>query len=221
MTTKKSYYTFAYFLAVALYFCFINKLSFPFNVLLKIIPILILIAFVYNIKLTISNPRQLIVALSLCLLGDLILTLPGELSIKLGIFFFSLAHFAYIGCFIKKGLVRKKRILVFLPFLFLILINFYFLFPYFSTLKLPVIGYILILTALMFFGLQLRESYITIGLGCFFFLVSDFNLALNEFVSPSERLRFLTLFFYYLSQLLLVAGLCNLNKAKWRILKKG
>ncbi|CEK09315.1 lysoplasmalogenase [Legionella hackeliae] len=197
-----------FFLSACLYLVLLPFIHYPLNTIIKPIPIILLIIIAWQTTADQTTKTFLIIALILSLLGDIVLTLPGELAFKLGILSFLLAHSAYISLFLKDAQFRLNRTLYFLPILLFILGSYWFMSPHLEQMLIPVTIYLCFLAIMVFTAFQVQQHPVLIIGGACSFLFSDFIFALTQFVlGESHYTNILIMFSYYLAQLLLVLGL--------------
>jgi uncharacterized membrane protein YhhN len=152
--------------------------------------------------------RLLLCALGFSLIGDIILTLPIKTALPIGILAFMATHCTYIGLFFKNMKFQRKGSISFLPVLAFVTVGFYFLSPYLGEMKIPVTIYLCLLTLMVFCSFQVKQQIFLIRIGATLFLLSDFILALDLFILPSNKpTDVLIMLLYYMAQLLLVLGI--------------
>ena len=124
---------------------------------------------------------------------------------------FLMAHLGYTAIFLtQKG--AKKNLIQFVLLANYALIMGYLILPKAGELKIPVIGYIIAISA-MAYTAQIRKgsvskaSYITGIVGARLFLASDSLLALSMFLDHFPKLDFLVMLSYGLAQACIVYSL--------------
>jgi len=201
------------FIITALFYIAIaSYITYPMTTILKPIPILLLIVAVWQSSVLEQYKRLLILALGFSALGDIMLTLPIQLSLELGIGFFMVAHGCYIALFLKNDVFQVRQTIYFLPVLIVSVFVFFYLRPYAGELFLPVSIYICVLTAMVFCAFQSKQNTVLLASGALIFMLSDLILALNQFVFPGSYIRLLIMPAYYLAQCLLVLGVISLGR---------
>lgn len=197
-----------FFLGAAFYLAVLPFIAYPVNSFIKPVPIFLLIIISWLTTSDKTTKLWLITALVFSLLGDIILTVAAEWAFKLGILFFVLAHCAYIRLYIKDAQLKLTRTLYFLPVLLFVLISYWVMWPSLGQMTIPATVYLCFLTFMVFTAFQVKQYPILISCGSCLFLLSDFILALTQFVLVETNItNFLIMLTYYLAQFLLVLGI--------------
>lgn len=212
--TMSKYWLFGFLFFASTYVISCSFIQFPANTLLKPLAILCLLATVYLVNIKPLIKLLMAVALVCSLIGDIVLTLPINLQIELGIVFFVLVHLCYITLFIKNFQFNGSHLLFFLPFLMISSCYLFFLFPYLGDMKIPAICYFIIMMTMVFFAFQVRDYNSIIVAGALCFLFSDSILAFNVFVLPWLDRQVVIMVSYYMAQLLLTVGLIGIYQDK-------
>ncbi|KTD20895.1 transmembrane protein [Legionella lansingensis] len=209
MTGRRSTLTLAlFFVSSIVYLGLLPFIHYPINSLIKPIPIALLLVLTWQSFASKETKTLLSVALVFSLLGDIILTVPADLALKAGILSFILAHCAYIALYLRDTQLQIKRWLYFLPVLVFIAINYIYMYPYLGKMTIPATVYLSFLSIMVLTAFQVKQHPRLIISGACLFLLSDFLLALNQFVLVDNKMiNFLIMLTYYLAQLLLVYGL--------------
>ncbi|MDI9819635.1 MULTISPECIES: lysoplasmalogenase [unclassified Legionella] len=194
-------------ISMGLYLFLLPFIQYPFTTILKPIPILLLIRLTSRSSLLWQSKGLLIAALGFSMLGDVVLTLPGEAALKAGIIAFLLTHCIYIGLYLQDSQFRIMRLIYFIPVLLLISLGYRYLIPYLGNMALPVTIYLCMLTLMVFTAFQVVQYPLPIIIGACLFLLSDFILALNYFIFDKTWADIAVMLSYYLAQFLLVTGL--------------
>ncbi|MBP6413297.1 MAG: lysoplasmalogenase [Bacteroidia bacterium] len=161
--------------------------------------------------------RYMQIGLIFSLLGDILLmfTSQSELYFIFGLVAFLLAHVCYCLAFIesfrKNQFSLLEMLLAAMPFLLMSGTVFYILMPYLKSMLVPVLAYILVITAMgIFSALRYksveRSSYYSILAGALFFMLSDTLLAFNKFYQSYSYAGIAIMSTYILAQYLLVEG---------------
>ncbi|CEG57554.1 putative inner membrane protein [Legionella fallonii LLAP-10] len=190
----------------------VSFITYPLTTFLKPIPIICLIIGVLQKNLLPQAKMLMVSALIFSLLGDVVLTLPVSLSMKLGIGCFLLVHCCYIALFLKVFKYRSSHLAYYL--LVTVFISFFvsLLLPRLDSLLIPVIIYLSVLMLMLFCAFQVKFQELAIGIGALFFALSDLALALSMFVYPQIDTRVFVMLSYYAAQLLLISGLIAIYK---------
>jgi uncharacterized membrane protein YhhN len=204
--------SYAFLFTAALYLVLVSFIGFPFNTVLKPIPIVFLIMGVLQSSIIPGARRMIVAALVFSLVGDVVLTLPVKLQLEAGIGCFLLAHCFYIALFLKSFKYNGLHLLYFFPVLLLMGFIAFFMIPYLGALLVPVMVYFCVLMLMAFSAFQVEEEGIAIVSGALFFLMSDLTLALNLFIYPEADVRIFVMFTYYVAQFLLTWGLVSIYK---------
>lgn len=193
------------FIFSALAFVLVTNFEpFPFSGVIKIIPIISLIAF-SALQAKSVVPRLFIVGLLFSMLGDFILDLQGQGWFLYGLGAFFIAHVFYILC-LSKWQFDRKAVFVVLILSVYAASMLYLLLPHLGELKIPVIAYLLILFVMCLCSIFSIRSNVWMKVGGISFLVSDSILGLNMFYAPIPLSPILIMSTYYLAQYSLVRG---------------
>lgn len=152
----------------------------------------------------------MLLALILCLVGDLFLMPDDERSFLAGLTAFLCGHLLFAVAFVQLPANPAGLAVSGAPALLLLLLVWRWLMPHVSReMKIPVIIYILVITAmLMCAGLTLGQPAAPlILLGAWGFAFSDVAVARRQFVRPDSRLNGVWgTPLYFLSQMVLAAS---------------
>ena len=188
-------------------------------------PLLMPMLMLYVFSQTdILNRNKLIFILIFAWFGDLFLLIPGNspLYFQLGLGSFLIMQIGYIRLFSVQnkhgGFVLNQWISwPIVPVILYVAFLLTFLMPHIRiTLFVPVSLYAIALGS-MFYSAFLRKidsSYFLILLGAMFFVISDSFLAIAKFYYSFPGNSLLIMITYIPAQLLLVLGLCKLQKLK-------
>lgn len=160
-----------------------------------------------------------IIALLLCLTGDIFLMFRGSLNFILGLVSFLTAHILYIAILIKLSgqWNRNKLIKSIIPFSLVFIVLISILFKNLGTMLAPVIFYGLTIctmgTLSLYFYLKSnsRASLIFL-LGSCFFILSDSLLAINKFLTSQYIFGILVMSTYIIAQYLICKSMLYLSK---------
>ncbi len=209
-----------FFLLLSIGYCLIevNNLN-TFRYVLKPLLLLTLSYYFYLSTRGVSSKfsRYMQMGLLFSLLGDILLmfTSLSELYFIFGLLAFLCAHVSYclafIASFRKNQFSLPEMFLAAMPFLLMSGTVFYILMPYLKSMLVPVLAYILVITAMgIFSALRYksveRRSYYSILAGALFFMLSDTLLAFNKFYQPFNYTGIAIMSTYILAQYLLVEG---------------
>ena len=143
------------------------------------------------------------------LLGDIFLMLPQNRFIQ-GLISFMVAHLFFLIGFISIAGIHFTYTL-FLPYLTAGSLCYIFLYPGLKRYRIPVLLYLSVILTMSWQAFEcyqmIREFRILLALiGTFFFIVSDFMIALNKFRYPFKTSQILILSTYYLSLALIASS---------------
>ena len=144
------------------------------------------------------------------LLGDVALIVP-EKWFTAGLVAFLTAHVFYILAF-KPGPGHRASTAIFLPFILYGLLMFFLLAPRLGKMKMPVLVYIGVITAMAGFA---AGRFVDLGgtprllafAGAILFLISDSVLAYDRFARKIPRAQFFILGTYFPAQLLIALSI--------------
>ncbi len=172
--------------------------------LVKIIPILILLGYLYRSN-HIKFPSFLKYGLIFSLVGDFILTYFAAKGFVFGLGAFFIAHIFYILCLIPLQWQKQSLMIALLALgyggLVLVLIA-----PQLGGLAIPVVAYMIILFLMTLSALFSKQNNRWLTLGAISFLFSDSLIGLNKFYQPLEFASLLIMTSYYFAQFSLVKG---------------
>ena len=194
----------------------LRTLSKPF-----LMPMLMLYVFAQTHTL---NRNKLIFILIFAWLGDLFLLIPGNLPLyfQLGLGSFLIMQIAYIRLFTSQSSAGKFDFSQWIswpiiPIFMYVLVFLAFILPLTPiALYIPVGLYAVALASMLYsaFLRKMDSSYYFILMGAIFFVISDSVLAIAKFYYPFPGSSFCIMITYIPAQLLLVLGLCKLQKIK-------
>lgn len=203
----------AFLFTGVIYLIAVSFIHYPLNTLIKPIPIVcLIIGVLQSERLALLVKMVLILALGFSLIGDIVLTLPIQLTLELGIICFLLAHCCYIFLFVKHYQFCLVHLVYIVPILGLSACLFYLLFPNLGSLFIPVLIYFSVLLIMVFTAYQVKGTPLFLMIGASSFWLSDSILAYNVFVESKMDLSILVMLTYYLAQLFLVSGLVGLYR---------
>lgn len=185
--------------------------------------ILIFLLLLYNSS--ISKERQsatYTVALLCCWLGDVVLLFSGELFFIVGLGAFLIAHGFYIKMLYlerKNQIFVLKHLFLALPYALSIFVLFYAVSDNLEQLFVPVLVYAVVIGVLGFVASVLNRQYksrtaFVLLVGVWFFILSDFTLALDLFYKPSLTKKVTVMVTYVVAQYLIYKSrLSSLEKS--------
>lgn len=152
----------------------------------------------------------LLAALILCLVGDLLLMPDNERSFLAGLTAFLCGHLLFAVAFLHLSANPMGLVVSSVPALGLLVIVWRWLLPHVSRdMKIPVVIYILVITAMLLCaGLTAGQppAILIIG-GAWGFACSDLAVARRQFIQPSSRLNGVWgTPLYFLSQMVLACS---------------
>lgn len=162
-----------------------------------------------------ANPKPgyyplLLGGLLLCLGGDVLLIFPQRKAFLMGLVSFLLGHLLYVGAFFEIASPSMAALLVSLPVLVISMVVFKWLKPRLGSMLVPVIFYIVVITAMVIGAcMVLLETRLppagryTVFAGALMFYFSDLFVARQRFVTQAFVNRLCGLPLYYGGQFLL------------------
>lgn len=144
------------------------------------------------VAVMIGGPVLLILGMLLGAMGDYWLSRDGERAFLIGLVSFAFGHVFYIGLLLQFGAMPQVNLLTALMIVFAVVMA-WTLWPRAGALRLPVMGYVGIITVMGVLALGLPAS-LWIGMSAgLFFVVSDTILACELFVMHRQtRARIVT-----------------------------
>lgn len=175
--------------------------DFTFSFVLKILPLLLLLAYV--LKRQGKAQGALLAALLFCMLGDVLLALDGNALFVYGLGAFLLGHLAYL---INLRPFQRFYAALLLPYLAVAGIIVSLMWPQLGAMALPVLVYITVILTMSFATWCSRASNVWLISGGLLFISSDALIGLNKFYQPLPYAGTLIMLTYYGAQYLLVMG---------------
>ncbi|WP_166422108.1 lysoplasmalogenase [Paraglaciecola sp. 20A4] len=144
--------------------------------------------------------------------GDMLLALPIQNSFVLGLASFALAHILYALFFLQW--LNLKRITplficLFGGYLFAMM---FLLVPAVGNLRVPVIAYFVVISAMVFTAMGAQTPTASVRLGALLFVASDSLLAVNAFIIPLPMQSVFVMGTYYAAQFFIALGCIQLAK---------
>jgi uncharacterized membrane protein YhhN len=133
--------------------------------------------------------RWMLWALGFCMIGDLFLMPNNERSFLLGLVAFLLGHLLFAVAFLQLPVNLTGVVFTIAPALFLLIFVRSWLLPKVGTdMKIPVIAYVLVITAMLFAaGATLGQPGAALIIaGALSFAISDLAVSRQQFVQPSH-----------------------------------
>lgn len=187
-----------------LFFVYQNQTTPRFFTKTLLLPLLLLI-YIFTAKDNLAKLNYLfITGLIFSFLGDFFLLFNRGFLPGLGSFLF--AHLFYIFCFAKLT-VRKHLPLLAAGLLVYVAALIFCLFPYLKEMKIPVIVYGLVISAMLYFAVGTSNKNLI--LGAVLFVISDTLLSINLFVKETVILSLLVMATYIAAQCFLVKGMLS------------
>ena len=183
--------------------------EFRFFTKILLIPILLGIYLVESKHRFLKIDLLFVLGLIFSFFGDLFLLFSWGFLPGLGSFL--LAHVFYIFCFRKLAtpFSTKKYLPLILIYLFALI---YLLFPHLNEMKIPVIVYGIVISAMLWVALKTQNRLLIIG--ALLFVVSDSILSFRLFMVKGLIYDVLVMLTYVLAQYFLVKGMLTLNYEK-------
>lgn len=173
-------------------------------------PLILISLLCFYLKSTNKINKQYIVALLLCLAGDVFLLFAGKQNFILGLVSFLLGHVFYIIILTKRidKIEHHKMLKAVLPFIMVFVVLISILFSSLGVMLLPVIVYgltICIMGIVAFYNYLVKKNTTNLlfFIGASFFILSDSLLAINKFLQPKHILAILVMVTYITAQYLI------------------
>ena len=154
--------------------------------------------------------RWLLAGLVACMAGDLLLMPEGEKTFLAGLIAFLCGHLLFAVAFLQLPLNFAGLAATAIPaVLLLVFVNKWLLPRVASDMKLPVLAYMLVITAMLLCaGMTVSQPVSTlIILGAWGFAISDLAVARQQFVRPSRWNGLWGTPLYFLSQMILAVSI--------------
>jgi len=184
----------ALFAALVVVFALREAFTYRDNIKIKYLltPLITLIVIGFAV-LSISNRGfsfyrgMVLLSLVFALVADTMLMIVETNLLKYGIIYFLLGHVLYIGAFSEGYSYNPWNILVLALMLAYVGIFYYFVRGKTGGMDVPVLAYMLVITAMMFFAFSGFNRFwgareVMIAVGAVLFMLSDSILAVNAFV---------------------------------------
>jgi len=184
-----------------------------------ILMLLLIFYFYSNVSSKYHTRSKILVCLALLLawIGDILLLFPKEIDFSLGIIFFLAMHFVYCMYFLRikpfNLKAANKLIFVILAIAVFDIAFIKLMSPYLGNYKIPVMIYIVVISAMLLFAcnvfLSKRVSTLATNFfipGAILFIVSDGLLAYNKFYVQEEVVYMPVMLTYGYAQQLLGLG---------------
>lgn len=205
----------------AVFFCFavlfiatLNLSPYPFDYLIKAIPVLSL-AVLALVNIPGRKGKLIGVGLLFSGAGDIILQLDGGKYFIYGLGAFLIAHLFYIAAFIRQPEISRARLPVPLVICVYGVIMGFILFPHLGDMLIPVAVYLLIILGMGISAALGTTNHSLVVVGALLFIISDSLIAINRFLVPVPLSGFLIMTTYYMAQFLITYG-SSLNGGKIR-----
>ena len=203
-----------FFLFFIIFITTLKLRPYPFNEIIKIIPIISLIGLVLA---NISGKRKIYMtaALVFSAAGDVLLALSGNSFFLYGLGAFAVSHCFYITAFLTdRQKTEKKHIYYIVPLLVYSISFAFILYPGLNGgLTIPVFVYLSVITVMGITSASAGRNFMIFITGASLFIISDSLIALNTFLVRVPNSSFWIMVTYYPAQLLLTFGMC-LNSLK-------
>jgi uncharacterized membrane protein YhhN len=206
MTSKQCQYWLAAFITSSGLYLTCHHLDlFGLGWILKIIPILLLIGYVW-LRLK-GQPRLfLLLGLIFSLTGDVLLSLDGLFIQGLGAFL--LAQLTYATLFFKQARLSTQGAVFGCAILMFIVIAAWQIVPHTGEMKWVVLAYMGAISLMAISaGFRADPHFLLTALGAATFMLSDTLIAVNKFVAPFPWAGIAIMLTYYLAQLTIILGI--------------
>lgn len=174
-------------------------------------PLLMSVLLIYYLLNSKGKQPLMMFALSTALLGDMFLQVPLEGLFVIGMLAFAITHLCYIGLFRKQSTESLSTLqLIGIGLLGLAGVGAIFqLIPLVGELQIPLGVYIAILIVMSAFAILRKQSLNGYGMvvtGAILFLISDYLIGYNRFVSNIDLAGIYIMLTYGVAQFLIVHG---------------
>ncbi|MFT5313434.1 MAG: putative membrane protein YhhN [Paraglaciecola sp.] len=145
-------------------------------------------------------------ALFFSAIGDMMLALTLEQGFIYGLAAFALAHMCYTACFYRwhrwhrRHLIKLTVLVIYVLFMLLLLL------PVTGTLQVPLLIYLLLMSAMAYSAMVVNTANYHILLGAALFVLSDSLLATHKFLFLLPYEGLLVMGSYYSAQYFLLEG---------------
>ncbi|MBT7086502.1 MAG: lysoplasmalogenase [Desulfobacterales bacterium] len=195
------------YIAVSVLFVFLLFFHpYPGSWLIKAVPCTIM-AYLSFSYLKSSMRILMILGFLFSGLGDIFLDLSRENFFIQGLASFALAQLLFAIAFTRDLNTDKKRLLFAGIILLFTATMVVFLIPSLGKHLVPVIVYIVLISAMGVSAAFLNRPLSTVYAGAFFFIISDSMIAINKFLSPFPYSTFFIISFYFLAQYKIGTGI--------------
>jgi uncharacterized membrane protein YhhN len=179
---------------------------------------MLLLHVIVNCRKVLKSVLPLILGLFFCWVGDVILIYSDvyENFFMFGLAAFLIGHLFYIWSFRRfafktTSLLKRKPWILIFPFLYSIILL-TIVFPNLGDMKIPVIIYALVITAMCIASINRsgrtnQYSFLFVFAGALFFIGSDSMIAINRFYSEITSGALLIMSTYIIAQYLITTGL--------------
>ena len=174
---------------------------------LKPIPIWMLLAIGLRSPLVDTNPgRALLLGLVASSIGDILLSLPIELSLVLGIAAFFVAQSLYTANFLSTFRFQVRRLWLALLIVAWAICMALWLVPNTGELFRAILMYLAVITLMGIAAAFRAAPALTVFAGALAFILSDSLIAIDRFIESFAGSGFWIMASYYLAQFLIVSG---------------
>lgn len=184
-------------------FLFINFYPYPGSFLVKLLPSIILVMWIFELKGI--DRILLLIALAFCMAGDVFLDLDSDGLFIGGLVSFAFGHIAYVFFAARKIKISRFGILAASIITIYGVLLAYLLRVAPANLLIPVYIYLAIIIAMAAIALlsNLNPLY---KVGACFFVLADSMLALDKFIVSIPGIMPVVIFIYFVAQYSIVRG---------------
>lgn len=171
----------------------------------KALPIMILLLVAMK---NLSGQDRIFIASALFLsaMGDVLLALSLKQSFIYGLAAFAAAHMCYTACFYRWRAWQKRHLIGLTILGLYVLFMLLLLLPATGKLQIPVLIYLIIISAMVYSAIGAKMPDYSILLGATLFVLSDSLLATHKFLFPLPYVSILVMSTYYSAQYFLLEG---------------
>lgn len=205
LKTLRLYFSWFYIVISATYLLLLPLASYPLHFFHKALPIILLITLFSASQLR-RNPTVLLVIL-FSATGDVLLALNLENGFTLGLGAFLLAQLCYAKALFNWRHWSNWKLFPIGLLLVFILLCCWLIIPHSGAKLIPIIIYMLALSAMAISAIAASQTYDKLIVGAFLFVISDALIAINKFVFTVPLQDYLIMSSYYMAQFLLISSI--------------
>jgi uncharacterized membrane protein YhhN len=184
---------------------------YPLSFILKLIPLLCL-SILISLNTGGRGRVLILLALSFCMIGDVLFDLDRSGNFKMGLAAFLTGHIFYIIVFQLNRQYTKSRLPYLIFILVYTLIIIFFLKDIDRDFLIPVMAYLAVISIMTLSAFLMKNFSWYIGAGALVFMFSDTIIAINKFLTPIPYSTVFNIGLYFTAQILIIRGLLIVRK---------